>query len=284
MKVIDEISKSFNKVADHYEQAAIVQNEIGKRLLERLEYIRLNPRWILDLGCGGGNFSQQLQKYYPKARIVSLDLALQMLQQVKKRQRWWRKWPLVCADMHQLPFATGTFDLIFSNQVLHWSSDIPAVLKELARIMNVNACLMFSTLGPDTFREIRETYAKIDSHAHINEFTDMHDLGDYMLKANLLDPVVDMEYLHVHYSSIEKLMNSLKSQGVKNIHSRRNKGLSGRNRIQYFKQLYHDTYQQNGKYPLTYEIVYAHAWQGAPRQTSQEKEIFIPVSMLKRTL
>lgn len=278
----NEIRKSFDNAAASYEQVAIVQNEIGKRLLERLEYIKINPTRILDLGSGAGQFSRALKKRYPKAQIVSLDLSFGMLKQSKTQQALWRKWPLVCGDMEALPFADKSFDLVFSNQVIHWAEDMPALAKELLRIMQLDGCLLMSTLGPDTFQELRSSYSAIDDFAHANDFMDMHDLGDILQHTPFVDPVIDMEKITVRYSSVRALLQALKAQGVRNIHAKRNAGLSGTSHRQAFEQHYLQHYQQEGKVPLSYEVVYAHAWRGAQRIDGDMRETTIPVEKIGR--
>ncbi|GGI86031.1 malonyl-ACP O-methyltransferase BioC [Legionella impletisoli] len=279
-----EICNSFNKQAKQYERAAKIQIEIGNRLFERLDYLKINPRFILDLGCGTGLFTQKLKKQYPHAKLVGLDFAEAMLQEAKTKQGWRRKWSLVNGDMAKLPFATGVFDLVFANQVLHWSSPLGKALKEISRVMNVNGCLMFTTLGPDTFMELRHAWEQVDHFSHVNDFVDMHDLGDALMQQHYLDPVVDMEMLTVHFKTLEDLLYSLKSQGVRNIHSNRNKGLTGKQRLKKFKEAYCNLRTENDRYPLTYEVVYGHAWKGAIRQTNHGTETVISIEQLKRTL
>jgi malonyl-CoA O-methyltransferase len=282
MAVIHEISKAFNEHATEYELAAKVQQEIGKRLLERLHYLKIKPQRILDLGCGPGFFSYELAKIYPKAQIVSIDLATQMLVQAQKKQTWRRKWSLVAADMQFLPFTNGVFDLIFANQVIHWGGPLSLIFRELNRVMKVNACLMFTTLGPDTFKELKSAWSQADSFAHVNEFADMHDVGDYLLSEQFLEPVMDMELLAVHYATLSDLIRALKAQGVKNINPQRNQGLTGKKSWQHFEGNYSSFKTETGKYPLTYEVVYGHAWKGEQRKTELGIETFIPVSSILR--
>ncbi|CAM4472018.1 MAG: Malonyl-[acyl-carrier protein] O-methyltransferase [Legionella sp.] len=278
-----EISKAFNQHAAEYELAAKVQHEIGTRLLERLHYLKIAPQRILDLGCGTGIFSRELAQMYPKAQIVGLDLAHSMLLQAQKKHSWRRKWPLVSADMKQLPLATGVFDLIFANQVIHWGEPLELVFRELNRVMKPNACLMFTTLGPDTFKELKHAWSGANDYAHVNEFPDMHDVGDCLMAEHFLEPVMDMELLAVHYESLPKLVHSLKAQGVKNINSGRNQGLTGRDSWKKFEQNYTSLQTDTGRYPLTYEVVYGHAWKGEQRKTEQGIETLIPISQIKRS-
>lgn len=282
MTVTNEISKAFNQSANSYEAAAKIQQEIGQRLLERLQYLKIAPKYILDLGCGPGSFSKALSLLYPKACIVGLDLASEMLQQAKKKQSWRRKWPLVAADMQQLPFADGTFDLIFANQVVHWGASLPLVFSELNRVLNLNACIMFTTLGPDTFKELKTAWGPVNSFAHANEFLDMHDVGDALLSEYFVDPVMDMELISMHYESVPKLVRALQHQGVRNINPQRNQGLTGKSAWRQFEHNYQAVQTDSGKYPLTYEVVYGHAWKGGMRKTTQGTETLISVSQITR--
>jgi malonyl-CoA O-methyltransferase len=276
-----EICKAFNRHAQDYENVAIVQREIGDRLFERLDYMKITPRYILDLGCGSGLFSQKLKKKYPNAYIVGVDIAYAMLKQARKKQRMWRKWPLINADMNRLPFADGLFDLVFANQVIHWSKPLSAVVSELNRVMNAQGCLMFSTLGPDTFIELKRAWALADDHSHTNEFIDMHDIGDCLLAEQFLDPVVDMEMLTAHYHDLATLLRSMKRQGVKNINPARNHGLTGKRTWSLFETGYQKFCTSEGKFPLTYEVIYGQAWKGTQRRVGTGVETFISVKDIK---
>lgn len=282
MAVIDEISKAFTTQAENYERSAKVQIEVGERLLERLSLIKLRPVRILDLGCGTGLFSHKLSKMYPKSVVVSVDISMGMLQETKKKQSWFKKWPLVNANMQNLPFANQTFDLIFANQVIHWSSSLGALFRELNRIMNANGCLMFSTLGPDTFIEIKNSWKNTDCYSHVNHFEDMHDVGDLLMHEKFQDPVMDMEMLSILYPSVQDVLHSLKSQGVKNIHSQRAKGLMGKSSWNTFLNNYSQLQTECGKIPLSYEILYGHAWKGANTLSPNGLETFISVDQIKR--
>lgn len=284
MNVNIDICKTFNNHAAEYEQAAKIQHEIGERLFERLHYLKIKPQYILDLGCGPGFFSQQLKKQYPQAHIIGFDLAYNMLKQADAKQGWWRqKWSLVNGDMAAMPFASGLFDLVFANQVIHWAQSLPGVMSELSRVMHAEGCLMFSTLGPDTFSELRQSWATVDKHAHTNDFMDMHDIGDCLLAEHFLDPVVDMEMLTAHYSSLSQLMQALKAQGVRNINAARNPGLTSKGAWHRFEQAISTYCTEQGKFPLTYEVIYGHAWKGEQRRTEQGTETMISVEQLRKT-
>ncbi len=280
MTLTHEISKTFNRRATEYEAAAKVQLEIGHRLFERLSYLKINPQRILDLGCGPGIFSRLLAERYPKAHIVGLDIAPRMLREAKKKRGWWRKWSLLGADMEQMPFADASFDLVFANQAIHWGKSLAILFNEVQRVMTVNACFMFTTLGPDTFKELKTSWATVNHYAHINHFPDMHDVGDALLQQQFVEPVMDMELLTVHYPSLPGLLDALKKQGVRNINKERNPGLTGKQSWQQFRQNYRQWLTEEHKYPLTYEVVYGHAWKGQIKQHHQRQETWIPIAQI----
>lgn len=283
MKSILEIGQAFNAHADEYESEAQVQLEIGQRLFERLEYLKISPSRILDIGCGPGTFLRQLQQRYPDAQIVALDIAHSMLSIAKTKQMEPNQWLMLNADMHQMPFPAEQFDLIFSNQVLHWSPALPTLLQEWQRVLRPGGCLLFSTLGPDTFQELKQAFQQVDTYEHVNAFHDMHHVGDCLLGQAFSDPVVDMEMILAHYSSLSKLLHSLKAQGVKNIHEKRNTGLTGKDSWRKFEQYMLLTKTETHKYPLTYEVVYGHAWK-LEHQPVQQNASAISLAELKASL
>ena len=284
MKSILEISKSFNAHAHEYESEAQVQLEIGRRLFERLEYLKITPNYVLDIGCGPGTFLTQLSQRFPSAQIVALDIAHSMLSVVKAKQSTLHQWHMLNADMHQMPFATDQFDLIFSNQVLHWSHALPTVLGEWQRVLRPGGCLLFSTLGPDTFLELKRAFQQVDNDAHVNTFLDMHHVGDCLLQQLFADPVVDMETILVHYSSLANLLRSLQAQGVKNIHEKRKSGLTGKDSWRRFERYMASMQTSSHKYPLTYEVVYGHAWKAEHQPTHSSNETKIGLAELKASL
>ncbi len=186
LKLKREVRHTFNTHAYEYEQEALIQLEIGKRLIERLSYLKIEPKYILDLGCGSGFFLKALKSVFPKACIVGLDLAFDMLYIAKgnKPSLFGRKkMSFVQADMDFMPFESGTFNLVFSNQAIHWLPCFPTLFNEINRIMSDEGCFLFSTLGPDTFLEFKHAWSAVDQYQHVNQFLDMHDIGDALLKA-----------------------------------------------------------------------------------------------------
>ncbi|MEE9303909.1 MAG: malonyl-ACP O-methyltransferase BioC, partial [Thiotrichaceae bacterium] len=217
----------FEKAAETYDVVAVLQQEIGDRLLQRLDYIKQKPARVLDLGSGTGYISKDLLQRYSKTRVIAVDIAINMLKKTAQHRKWLRKPNVVCAAAEALPFNNDTFDMVISNLMLQWCDDLPQVFTGINRILAPNGLLTFTTFGPDTLRELRESWSKVDHYEHTSTFQDMHDVGDALMQAGFQQPVVDMETITLTYTSLTALMKDLKNIGASNAASKRNKGLTG---------------------------------------------------------
>lgn len=254
-----QLRASFERAAPVYDQVAVLQREVGARLLERLALVHLVPQVVLDVGAGTGNSTQGLARQYRKAQLIALDLAVAMLRQVRRRSPWLRGWQLVCGDVERLPLADASCDLVFSNLTLQWCQDLDSAFAEMRRVLRPGGLLLFSSLGPDTLKELRASWAAADGRTHVNAFMDMHDVGDALLRARFAEPVMDMETLTLTYADARGLMRDLKTLGAHNVTAGRAHGLTGKGRLNAMLAAY-EGLRRDGVLPATYEVVYGHAW------------------------
>lgn len=295
-----QVQEAFNQAADSYDGAAIVQKEVCKRLLERLEYIKIQPRTIVDIGAGTGQGSRGLMQQYPNARIIAMDLAPRMLKKCRqkltpsglgnklrhalgpKRQNF------VCADAEHLPLADASVDLIFSNLTIQWCSDLVQLFQEFRRVLKPGGLLLFTTFGTDTLKELRASWDAVSDKVHVNEFTDMHDIGDILYNVQTENPVMDSERIILNYQSVKQIMLDLKAVGAHNQNRGREKALTGKQRFKTMLKAYEKFKTQAG-YPLTYEVVYGHAWNPQTpiqntRSVDNTQQTSISLTQLKSTL
>jgi malonyl-CoA O-methyltransferase len=284
-----QVRAAFDRSAPDYDKIAVLQHEVGRRLLERLALVRLTPAVVLDIGAGTGRLSASLSRRHGAARVISCDLSLRMLQQARSRasllSRLRRRQAFVCADAEGLPFADASADFVVSNLVLQWCNDIDRALAEFRRVLRPGGLLMFTTFGPDTLRELRASWDGIDGRVHVNRFVDMHDLGDALLRVGLSEPVMDREDFTLTYPDVAALMRDLKALGAHNSTLGRPRGLTGRRRLARVTAAY-ERYRRDGRLPATYEVVYGHCWatQHPPPRTSHgDAAVRIPLSQLRRT-
>lgn len=265
------VRRSFERAAATYDNAAVLQNEVCRRALGRLDYIKHQPATILDAGSGTGNALAELARRYPQARLVALDIALAMLRRGRSRIPWWknllarRPQPVaVCADVERLPAAAVSIDMVWSNLALQWVNDLQQAFAEMQRVLAPGGLLMFSTFGPDTLKELRRAYQGTDQHTHVNRFIDMHDIGDLLVHSGFADPVMDMEVFTLTYADVRELMRDLKAIGAHNATQGRPAGLSGKAQFEAMARNY-EAFRREGRLPATFEVVYGHAWKPQPR-------------------
>jgi malonyl-CoA O-methyltransferase len=262
----DLLRRAFERAAAGYDQAAVVQREIGGRLLERLELIKLKPAVIVDVGCGTGLITVALLKKYRQARVIGLELSPAMVAAARKRAPWLRTLHGMVGEAEALPLANASCDLIFSNLALQWCFDLDRVFAEFRRVLKPGGALLFSTLGPDTLIELRRGWLAADRHNHVNAFLDMHDIGDALMRARLAEPVMDVERLTLTYPEVDALMRDLRALGAGNVTVGRARGLTGKGRWRAMRAAYERCRRPDGLLPVTCEVVYGHAWGPLPLQ------------------
>lgn len=284
------VRRSFDRAAATYDAAAVLQREIGQRMAERLAIVKLQPTAILDVGCGTGEGLAELSARFPAAFLVGLDFAPAMLAAARKRalqsdpsqssilRRLLGAKPrgdrgsLVCADARRMPLGAGTFDLLWSNLVLHWIDGPRAAFTEFHRVLRAGGLLTFTAFGPDTLLELRSAFAGVDRATHVGRFVDMHDLGDMLVSTGFAEPVMDMEKLTLTYADAASLMRDLKATGERNATAGRPRGLTGRRRWRRMLDAL-ERFRREGRLPATFEVVYGHAWKPEPRVSADGRAI-----------
>lgn len=271
------LARNFSRAAHTYNQAAIIHQEVGMRLLDRLDLIKLEPNVILDLGSGTGFFSNALVQKYPQAQIIKLDIAKNMLRHANKNNA-------ICGDGEYLPFKNRSIDFVFSNCVFHWFVNPQKVLAEIRRVLKPGGLLLFSTFGPDTLKELRESFSTIDQNTHVNTFMDMHHIGDMLIQTQLVDPVMDMEMITLTYQNLMGLIQDLKDTGENHVNREEPIGLSPKGTLDKLRNAYEYYRTKDGLLPVTFEVIYGHAWCSGTtilHQVDEEGVIRFPIADLQ---
>lgn len=283
---LDEVRRAFERAAASYDAHAVLQRVVCDRLLERLDYMKLAPARVLDVGCGTGYGLAQLRERYAEATLYALDIAPAMLAAARARlpRPGWAQRALqriappanathlVCADMARLPLAGNTMDLVWSSLALQWAQDLESVLKGLHRVLAPGGLLLFATFGPDTLKELRCAFATIDDTPHVNRFTDLHDIGDMLIHAGFANPVMEMEMLTLTYADLKTLMRDLKAIGAHNAAAARRRGLFGKSAWAQLETAY-EAHRVAGRLPATFEVVYGHAWAGDKTRREDGRQV-----------
>jgi len=265
-----QVRRNFARAASGYDAVAVLQREVASRMLERLDYVKIEPERLVDLGCGTGFSLTALGERYPKAQVLGVDACEAMLRAGRgERSRLHRMLPflrgrksaMLAADALALPFAANTQGMIWSNLMLHWLDEPLPAFREAFRALEVGGLLMFSTFGPDTLKELRTSFS--DGYAHTQRFADMHDYGDMLLECCFADPVMDVEVLTMTYPTLDDMLRELRQCGAGCAMHERRHGMMGKNTWQAARASYEKLAKER-RLPATFEVVYGHAWKTQP--------------------
>ena len=256
------IRRRFERIASQFDSADFVHATTREGLLRRLEPILIEAKTIIDLGSATGSASRILKKRFRKADVISVDISHNMLCEARKKKVWLSRATYTQADAVSLPFRNACVDLVFANMLLPWLNDPALVFMEIARVLRKGGVFAFTTLGPDSFREIAQAWSQIDGQVHVNRFADMHNLGDDLVNSGLRDPVVDVDRLSINYKNSEKLFTDLTNNGARNTLIARSQALTGK---ESFKAMLAALTDPNkGDITLNLELIYGHCWGSGP--------------------
>ena len=247
-----------------------LHEEVASRMLDRLQWIKLKPRVWANWGAsrGGLRAHAALAARYRDSTCFVVEASVKRARAAIKNiaTSWWnpRRW-LSGATYFEAPPA-GASDMLWANMALHESADPQALLARWRDALKVDGFLMFSCLGPDTVREIRELYTALGWPPAGHELTDMHDWGDMLVQAGFAEPVMDMERITLTYETPARLLQELRELG-RNFHPGRFPALRGRAWKASLEQAIgkHLGKGEEGRLTLTFEVIYGHALKAAPK-------------------
>jgi len=277
--VLAQVRRAFDRCAPLYDESARVVEELGDRLLERLELLAIRPESVLDLGCGTGRLLPLLRRRYRRAQLVGVDVSDAMLVQAERRRGRWRKALLLQADAHALPVAAASFDLVVSNLLLPWCQNPPLVFAEIHRVLRPGGTVFFTTAGPDTLREYRQRWNDPPAE-RVYGLVDMHDLGDTLQATGFDAPVLDRENLTIDYPTVAACEADLRATGAVNLSLYRRRGLLAPSRLENIRSC------PDVRFKVTLELVHGHAWRGQlpTQQTSNAGATVISADSLRQLL
>ena len=274
------VRRAFDRASSTYSQAAGVQAELRTRLLKRLDLVKIQPECVLDLGAATGQSTRALKRRYPKAHVIAADVSERMLKEAQREQQILRRFTRVAMDANALALKNASVDLAFSNLMLAWCNHPDQVFRETARVLRPEGLFMFTSLGPDTLREVREGFRAVDSRTHVHRFIDMHDLGDALMRTGFAEPVMDTERLTITFGSASALFRELKATGATNSTQGRARSLQGRATLRAVGANLESRSASAG-IAVTVEVVYGHAWRAQPK-AARSGEFVIPLTKLSR--
>lgn len=272
------LRRAAGKAAEKFKEADFLHREIRSRVLERFDFVRIDPKRILDLGTGTGESARALADHFPHADILALDLVPEMLMVNTPALA-------LCGAAEQLPLVDNSVELVFSSLMLHWTPNVGQLLSQVSRVLKPNGLFMFATLGEGTLNELHQAWAEVDQFTHVMDFVPMRQLGDKMIQAGLVDPVLDSEVITVTYDSVRSMAEDLKNTGASNHTAGRCRGLTSRARWRRMQVAYDQQRNEDDLLTASVNVVYGHAW-NRPTNPAGKKpatEFEIAVDTLRKT-
>lgn len=274
---MDETLKPFDRdlLRLHRDRAAtrlpdydFLLQEVGERLLERLEDIRRVFPITLDLGCRNGLLGQRLQGRGGVKFLVQGDLSPAMVEKASTTQR-----PGVVFDEEFLPFGPGSFDLVLSSMNLHWVNDLPGSLAQVRHSLKPDGLFLAALLGGNTLQELRHCLMEAEMQVEgglsprLSPQLDLADAAALLQRAGFALPVADQETIVVDYPHALKLMDDLRGMGESNAVTQQRRGFTRRATLQRATELYQEYYQRSdGRIPATFQVFFLTAWAPAESQ------------------
>ncbi|MGQ8773242.1 malonyl-ACP O-methyltransferase BioC [Serratia sp. NA_112.1] len=237
------VASAFSRAASSYDAAAVLQRDVGERLLGiGLEHPGAQ---LLDAGCGTGHFSRCWREL--GKQVTALDLAPGMLAFARQQQAADH---YLLGDIENVPLPDAAVDISFSSLVVQWCSDLPRALSELYRVTRPGGVILFSTLAQGSLGELGDAWQQVDGERHVNDFLPLTQISaacaDYRHQ-------LEVEWQTLNYPDVMALMRSLKGIGATHLHQGRDAGLLSRRRLAALQAAYP---RQHGQFPLSYHLVY----------------------------
>ncbi|MDX8388540.1 MAG: malonyl-ACP O-methyltransferase BioC [Ghiorsea sp.] len=283
---VNKVRRAFSGATSNYDSHAELQREIGRRLLGHLDFTKIQPSSILDIGCGTGFFTRLLAEKYKKTNIYAADLSENMVKHTKKeharRWPWQGKYHHAVSDAVSLPFKDGSFDLVTSNLAMQWVPEPEKMMQEMRRVLAPGGLILFSTFGRRTLMELKQTLAHINTE-HTNSvlpFPDVMSLGQKLGEAAVDSPVTDADLFTLTYADTMGLIRELKGIGASaSAIKGRSGGLYGRALLKDIEKHYKEHYcDEDGRIHATFEALYAQAWY---KETSySDRDDVIPIQVI----
>ena len=267
------------KSASCYDEAAFVLRDMADQMIDRLQWMTIKPNDMLNIGARTGYLTEKLLRYFPGAQCTALDISEQMLARdaSDKRSR-----PVVWDDIDELPFSSGSFDLVCANACDRWTQDLSHFFMCVSRVLKPNGLFLFSCFGPDTLRELRQACGDVGLLHCMSEYEDMHHVGDRLTEQRWEDVVMDNELIDVQYKQVDRLFLDLRQSACQNISLDRPKGLLTPRKWAQLKNAY-PYEQERGAYFATVELVQGQAWKSVnqPNYAGNEGEVSVPIESIR---
>lgn len=197
----DLIQKRFAKNLDTYNDNAKIQKRMAERLLSFLDKKEFSS--ILEIGCGTGFLTSLLNDDFKFEKYTANDIVPDCEKYIKEIN------PNIdfIADDIELAVKNSDkkYDLIISNAAFQWVENLESFINLLVSKLSKGGNLLFSTFGPENFREVNFVLGKTLPYYSIYELDEM--LKNY-------DKKIEQEMHVMAFKTPKDILKHIKSTGV----------------------------------------------------------------------
>lgn len=286
VKLLQKERAAHNPDSKH---AEYLRDEINRRTIDRLAFLKTEFTNVLDFGAHSGNFERLLcdpsrdlvdpqwkaDRELIKSKIgkillveSSQSLLFKDMDSVFNKELNLER---IVADEENFDVPElsekNQYDLIISNLSMHWINDLPEVYKKLYNCLKPDGCFIGSMFGGDTLFELRTALqlAEIERYGgispRISPFVESSDVGNLMQKAGFQMLTVDAEELIVDYPNVLALIEDLQLMGENNSVMMSPPALT-KDLLLAVEPIYRELHgdKVTGHLPATYRFVYMIGW------------------------
>ncbi len=249
-----KVRRSFDASANSYDEFSSLQRQVSVDLLAKINADFVDVI-VVDVGCGTGYLIEQLIHGFDCRQLIAVDISFSMLQVARKK---FNNVQYICVDAEWLPLQKKSVDIVVSNLALQWCQNLIQVFNGFHQILKPQAQLYFSTFGPSTLQELKQSWAEVDSYAHVNTFYTADEVVFFLHQAGFKNIQIESQCYQSNYQTVIELMKELKGIGAHNVLSARNKKITGKKQMQEMIDAY-EKHRVNGFIPATYEVIFVSA-------------------------
>ncbi|PVX41384.1 malonyl-CoA O-methyltransferase [Pasteurella langaaensis DSM 22999] len=153
MTRLSQVQRCFSAARNSYDQQAIVQYKIAKKLTSLVAQQRTDFEHCLEIGCGTGIFTRELAK--------SLNIDHWELNDLCDNQHWLQQilpaehFHFQQGDAEQLR-CDQAYDLIATASTVQWFNQKQQFIERCAAQLKPQGLLVFSTFDSDNLYEIKQ--------------------------------------------------------------------------------------------------------------------------------
>lgn len=225
------IQKKFQNSIDFYDDNAIIQELMAKKLVSLIE--NKNFKNILEIGSYSGILTKKIVQTFNFKSYLALDI-VDSFEKIKNLSD-----KIFFKQIDVEEFETNEkFDLIIANASLQWCNDFNKTIKKLKSYLTQNGIMAITTFADDNFFEIRESFNTSLKYKTIGELENL-----FSKKAKIIQEIHTLQFKNSH-----ELLKHLKLTGVNAV----SKNILNVNEIKGGLKILEEKFQNK----LTYKPIY----------------------------